>query len=117
MPTDYTPIPEDRTLEALQTYQEEHDRVFHPDIYRMPLVDQIRHFGYHVTKIAGRYADYFDKLDHGETEAAAEIMKELKGRSVDLLVISIILGNKLDLNLEGKYLERIRQLEEERMDP
>lgn len=38
-----------------QWRQEEHDRIFHPDIYNMRRVDRIKHLTLHLAKYQGKY--------------------------------------------------------------
>jgi hypothetical protein len=45
------------TLRALQTAQAEHDRVYHPDVYGLSRINQLRHYSFHVTKLVGAIAD------------------------------------------------------------
>ena len=48
------------TWDELQIGQIIHDRQFHPDVFGMPKIDQIRHYTLHVTKLAGLFVDAID---------------------------------------------------------
>ena len=45
------------TWEELQIGQIIHDQQFHPDVFGLPKVDQIRHYTLHVTKLAGLFLE------------------------------------------------------------
>jgi hypothetical protein len=45
------------TLRELQAVQVEHDRYYHPDVFGMPKVEQLRHYALHVVKLAALLAD------------------------------------------------------------
>ncbi len=51
------------TWKELQIGQIMHDRQFHPDVFGMSKVDQIRHYTFHVTKLAGLMVDAIEKED------------------------------------------------------
>ncbi len=49
-----------RTWADLQIAQDVHDRQFHPDVYGLSKVDQLRHYTFHVAKLTGLLADAID---------------------------------------------------------
>ncbi|MDA2922193.1 hypothetical protein MYX07_02905 [Patescibacteria group bacterium AH-259-L07] len=116
MKKEYTPRPTENNVTALQQFQYEHDQMFHDDIFQMENNHQIRHIAFHAAKIAGRLADYFDKLDHQEHDNANVILKEIKNRRApDLFIFALMLANRLNLNLEEEYFHRIKDVEKMRM--
>ena len=54
------------TWDKVQIGQLVHDRQFHPDVFGLSKIDQVRHYTYHVTKLAGLLAD---AIDQGSWEA------------------------------------------------
>lgn len=46
--------------DEVQIAQAEHDRRFHPDVFGLSKVDQLRHYTFHVTKLAGLLIDAVD---------------------------------------------------------
>ncbi len=46
--------------DEVQIAQVEHDRRFHPDVFGLSKVDQLRHYTFHVTKLAGLLLDAVD---------------------------------------------------------
>ena len=51
------------TWRHLQTAQLLHDRQFHPDVFGLSKLEQIRHYTFHITKLAGLLADAIDLND------------------------------------------------------
>lgn len=49
-----------RTWADFQAGQLVHDRQFHPDVFGLPKVEQLRHYTFHVTKLAGLLVDAID---------------------------------------------------------
>lgn len=49
-----------RTWADFQVGQLVHDRQFHPDVFGLPKVEQLRHYTFHVTKLAGLLVDAID---------------------------------------------------------
>jgi len=45
-----------RTWRDLQRVQEEHDRVYHPDVFGMRKSDQLNHYALHLSKLTGALA-------------------------------------------------------------
>lgn len=43
--------------DEVQIAQVAHDRRFHPDVFGLPKIEQLRHYTFHVTKLAGLLAD------------------------------------------------------------
>ena len=52
-----------QTWAEIQVAQLIHDRQFHPDVFGLSKLDQIRHFTFHVTKLAGLLVDAIDNSD------------------------------------------------------
>ncbi|WP_420626806.1 hypothetical protein [Candidatus Poriferisodalis sp.] len=52
--------------DEVQIAQVEHDRQFHPDVFGLSKVDQLRHYTFHVTKLAGLLVEAVD-LGNWET--------------------------------------------------
>ncbi|MCY3850911.1 MAG: hypothetical protein OXF75_08940 [Acidimicrobiaceae bacterium] len=46
-----------RRWDEVQIAQLAHDRRFHPDVFGLPKIEQLRHYSFHVTKLAGLLAD------------------------------------------------------------
>ena len=51
------------TWEQIQLGQLVHDRQFHPDVFGLSKIDQIRHYTFHVTKLTGLLADAIENDD------------------------------------------------------
>lgn len=49
-----------RTWSGLQAFQVSHDEAFHPDVWGLPRVDQLRHYTLHVAKLAGAVSGMWD---------------------------------------------------------
>ena len=49
-----------QTWDEVQIGQLIHDRQFHPDVFGLSKLEQIRHYTFHVTKLAGMFADALD---------------------------------------------------------
>ena len=49
-----------KTWDEVQICQIMHDRQFHPDVFGLPKLEQIRHYTFHVTKLAGLLVDAID---------------------------------------------------------
>ncbi len=45
-----------RTWRGVQLAQANHDRHYHPDVAGLPRAEQLRHYAFHVAKIAGAFA-------------------------------------------------------------
>ena len=52
-----------KTWDEVQVCQVIHDRQFHPDVFGLPKVEQIRHYTFHVTKLAGLFVEAIDNDD------------------------------------------------------
>ncbi|MCU0310998.1 MAG: hypothetical protein MUE36_08645 [Acidimicrobiales bacterium] len=46
--------------DEVQVAQMMHDRQFHPDVFGLSKIDQLRHYTFHVTKLAGLFVDAID---------------------------------------------------------
>ena len=46
--------------DEVQAAQIVHDRHFHPDVFGLSKMDQLRHYTFHVAKLAGLLADVFE---------------------------------------------------------
>lgn len=64
-----------RTWADFQLGQLAHDRQFHPDVFGLPKVEQLRHYTFHVTKLAGLLVDAIDAATWEDfcTERLADI--------------------------------------------
>ena len=64
-----------KTWDEIQICQVMHDRQFHPDVFGLPKMEQIRHYTFHVTKLAGLLVDAIDNDDWNtfEQERLADI--------------------------------------------
>lgn len=49
--------------DQVQIGQIVHDRQFHPDVFGLPKIEQIRHYTFHVTKLAGLLVDAIESDD------------------------------------------------------
>ena len=49
-----------QTWDEVQIGQLIHDRQFHPDVFGLSKLEQIRHYTFHVTKLAGMFVDALD---------------------------------------------------------
>lgn len=64
-----TELPGATALEAAESWDEIqiaqiiHDRQFHPDVFGLPKIEQVRHYTFHVTKLAGFLVDAIDRND------------------------------------------------------
>jgi hypothetical protein len=52
-----------RTWRELQEVQIAHDRVYHPDVFGLARIDQVRHCALHYTKLAASIASVLDGVD------------------------------------------------------
>ena len=52
--------------DEVQVAQVAHDRHFHPDVFGLSKVDQLRHYTFHVTKLAGLLAETLEQGDWDE---------------------------------------------------
>lgn len=52
-----------KSWDEIQIGQIIHDRQFHPDVFGLPKIEQVRHYTFHVTKLAGLLVDAIDKND------------------------------------------------------
>ena len=50
-----------RRWDEVQAAQVAHDRHFHPDVFGLSKADQLRHYTFHVTKLAGLLADSLEQ--------------------------------------------------------
>lgn len=49
--------------DQVQIGQIVHDRQFHPDVFGLPKIEQIRHYTFHITKLAGLLVDAIENKD------------------------------------------------------
>ena len=61
--------------DEVQVAQVAHDRHFHPDVFGLSKVDQLRHYTFHVTKLAGLLAETLEqgKWDEFRDQRLADI--------------------------------------------
>lgn len=64
-----------RCWDEVQIAQLAHDRRFHPDVFGLPKIEQLRHYTFHVTKLAGLLAEAVeqDSWDVFRDERLADI--------------------------------------------
>jgi|SRR5207253_6936735 len=98
-------------LQALQKAQEEHDRRFHKDVMSWEKSKQIEHCAFHLSKIAGLFSTYCEKMHHGEPY---DVDKLVSDRIPDILIFALKFANTFDQNLEEIYLKRIKAVEARR---
>ena len=107
---------EKKTVKDLQEFQDEHDKKFHEKIFNLEKNERLRHMAQHLTKISGKFAEYFDKLDHGEPESE-KILEEIKEKRLpDLFAFSLIISNIFKIDLEEAYFKRIKEFEKEKIE-
>lgn len=79
------------TWRDLQLVQIQHDRFFHPDVFGLQKLDQLRHYSFHLSKLAGAFARWV--MNEGLDE-------EISNRRLpDVLLfgvkLSTVMGEKL----------------------
>jgi hypothetical protein len=74
-----------KTWRDLQTVQAEHDRHYHPDVAGLSRYEQLRHYTFHVAKIAGALA----QLSETESSEAKDFIER---RVPDALLFGIKLA-------------------------
>ena len=72
---------------------------------------QIEHCVFHLTKIAGLFSTYCEKMHHGELYDVDKLIAE---RIPDIEIFALKLANIFDQNLEDIYLKRIKAVEAKR---
>ncbi len=98
-------------LRELQKIQEEHDQKFHRDVMSWNTSKQVEHCVFHLTKIAGLFSTYCEKMHHGEPYDVDKLISE---RIPDIQIFALKLANIFDQNLEEVYLKRIEAVESRR---
>lgn len=81
-----------KTWRDLQTVQSEHDRHYHPDVTGLSRYEQLRHYTFHVAKIAGAIADV---IGTGGTDADDFIRRRIP----DTLLFGIKLATLMNESL------------------
>jgi len=79
-------------LRELQRIQKEHDRKFHKDVISWDRLKQIEHCSFHLTKIAGLFSTYCEKMHHGEPY---DVDKLVADRVPDILIFALKLASRL----------------------
>lgn len=87
-----------RTWRDIQVAQAEHDRRFHPDVFGLSRLDQVRHFALHLTKLAGALCDA------GEAPGPTDAFLTL--RLPDLLLFGVKMSTVMNEVLPSEPLSR-----------
>lgn len=95
-------------LRELQRTQEEHDMKFHKDVMSWDRSKQIEHCAFHLTKIAGLFSTYCEKMHHGEPYDVDKLVAE---RIPDILIFALKFANLWSVDLEKSYLDRLHAVE------
>jgi hypothetical protein len=86
------------TWRALQLIQVEHDRAYHPDVFGLTKIDQLRHYAFHAAKLAGALA----------RAAQGELSEEEAARRVpDLLLFGVKLSTVMSEKLPDTPLDQL----------
>lgn len=85
------------TWDELQVGQIIHDRQFHPDVFGMPKIEQIRHYTLHVTKLAGLFVD---AIDNDEWDAFQQ------ERLADIAIFGIKIATVCNVELPREIVDR-----------
>jgi hypothetical protein len=84
-------FPHCRTWRDLQLLQIDHDRFYHPDVFGLAKIDQLRHYSFHLAKLAG----FLARCSYDEPLRKDELAKRLP----DLLLFGIklhtVIGRRL----------------------
>ncbi len=84
---------------------------FHKDVMSWDRTKQIEHCSFHLSKIAGLFSTYCEKMQHGEPYDTKKLVSE---RIPDLLIFALKFANIWKIDLEQTYLERLREVESRR---
>ncbi len=84
-------LAEARTWRAVQAAQIVHDRLYHPDVFGLSKLDQIRHYTFHVMKLTGLLADAIDSGSWAEFES---------GRLSDIAIFGVKIATVCNERLE-----------------
>ena len=84
-----------KTWRDLQITQAEHDRVYHPDVFGLTKNDQLRHYAFHVAKLAGLLAQRARTDDGGELTVR---------RIADLMLFGVKLATVMGVKLDPQPL-------------
>jgi len=98
-------------LRELQKFKEENDQKFHRDVMSWDKSKQVEHCAFHLTKIAGLFSTYCEKMHHGEKYDVDKLVSDM---IPDILVFALKFANMFDQNLEEIYLKRIKDVEAKR---
>jgi hypothetical protein len=81
----------------LQLCQIAHDAQFHPDVVGMSKYDQLRHYAFHVAKLAGSYAEFIlnDSKDN------------MDNRQADIIIFAIKLSTVINSRLSSEHVFNI----------
>ncbi len=85
------------TWNELQISQIIHDRQFHPDVFGMSKVNQIRHYTFHVTKLAGLLIDAID----GDDWAAFQ-----ESRLADIAIFGVKIATVCNVKLPCSFVDQ-----------
>ena len=98
-------------LRELQKVQQEHDEKFHRDVMSWPKTQQIEHCAFHLSKLAGLFSTYCEKMHHGEQY---DVDKLSSDRIPDILIFALKFANLWNIDLEKSYMDRLRAIEARR---
>jgi len=98
-------------LLELQKVQRKHDEKFHHDVMSWGRSKQIEHCAFHLSKLAGLFSTYCEKIHHGESYDVSRLTSD---RVPDLMIFALKLANIFDLDLEQVYLKRLKAVEARR---
>lgn len=79
------------TWRRLQLVQLEHDRAYHPDVLGLSKAEQLRHYAFHLAKLAGAYARAVD----GEIEREELVGRRLPDTLLFAIKLATVCGRKL----------------------
>lgn len=85
-----------KTWDEVQISQIMHDRQFHPDVFGLPKHEQIRHYTFHVTKLAGLLVDAIDNDDWHAFQ---------QGRLADIAIFGVKIATVCNLKLPPRAVD------------
>lgn len=85
-----------RQWDEIQTAQLAHDRQFHPDVFGLPKLEQLRHYTFHVTKLAGLLVD---AVEQGNWDAFCD------ERLADIAVFGVKLATVCNERLPSAHVD------------
>jgi hypothetical protein len=85
-----------KTWDEIQIAQIQHDKVFHPDVFGLSKLDQVRHYTFHVTKLGGLLVD---ALDNDRWSDFAD------GRLADIAIFGVKLATVCNVRLPSSPID------------